>query len=81
MPPRRATQPEWKQFTGQGFYKYRQKLETVSEWSNPGSSRRLEEVMLEVERRDERVQGVESALAVETEDGIEQTRKQDGGRL
>ena len=45
MPPRQSTFQEWKHFTGTGFYKHQQKLEAVSEWSNPGSSRSLEKVM------------------------------------
>lgn len=52
MPPRRTASNEWKNFTGQGFYKYQQKLEAVNEWSNPGSRRTFEEVMRGVRGKD-----------------------------
>ena len=55
MPPRRSALQGWKHFTGTVFYKYQQKLEAVNRWSNPGSSRSLEEVMRgveELERKD-----------------------------
>lgn len=54
MPSRYWASKGWKHFTGTGFYKHQQKLEGVSEWSNPGSSRSLEEVMRSVEELGER---------------------------
>ena len=54
MPSRYWASKGWKHFTGTGFYKYQQKLEAVGEWSNPGSSRSLEEVMRSVEELGER---------------------------
>lgn len=53
MPPRRTASSEWKNFTGQGFYKAQQKLEAVKEWSNPGSRRTFEEVMRDVCGKDQ----------------------------
>ena len=44
-PQRQLASPEWKHLTGTEFYKYQQKLKTISELSNPGNSGNLEEFM------------------------------------
>ena len=68
MPSRYGASKGWKHFTGTGFYKYQQKLEAVSEWSNPGSSRSLEEFVRGVKELEQNDQAKGESLHVDEED-------------
>ncbi|KAJ8116307.1 hypothetical protein OPT61_g2252 [Boeremia exigua] len=67
MPPLRPPE-EWRHFTGRGFHEHQQKLNAVAEWSNPGSTKSLREIVRRAKELDERAEG-EYGVLVEKEEG------------
>ena len=81
MPSHSTVPNQWKNFSGKGFYKYYQKLEAVSKWQNPGSSRSFEDVPKNIESMDGRNQEREDGSTVGIEAKAEQKKRGDNNLI